>query len=138
MNGRLDLHTEVARSIVRRLPKHDVQHILLARLVDNRQLDRGNPNPGNLGSDFGRFGVALWPAVEARDRRNATRQRSLSELVVWRNAIAHQDFTSPDLRRRWLRLADVRRWRRACDALALHFDVVFVGYLTNLAGVPPW
>src|SRR5262249_27331696 len=24
-------------------------------LVDNRKLDRGNPNPGNIGADFGRF-----------------------------------------------------------------------------------
>ena len=93
---------------------------------------------GLLGSDFGRFGVALWREVKARDRRNEARQRALGDLAVWRNAIAHQDFTSPDLRPGRLCLTDVGRWRRACDALALHFDAVFAAYLTNLAGVPPW
>lgn len=132
-----DLHTEVAQSFVLHLP-HNVQDIVRAHLVEHRQLDRGNPNPGNLGSDFRRFGVAFWPEVEARDRRNRTRQQALSEVAVWRNAIAHQDFSGLSLRARPLRVADVRRWRSACAGLAREFDAVLAIHLANLVGVIPW
>jgi hypothetical protein len=132
-----DLHTEVARSFARQVPAtvRDVFHVSLTK---NRKLDRGNPNPGNLGSDFGRFGIDLWAAMRARDRRNESRQAALRELAVWRNAIAHQDFSSPDLGQRRVHLASVRRWRSACDALARELDAMFSAYLTNLVGVPPW
>src|SRR5262249_38020083 len=29
-------------------------------LLLSRKLDMGNPNPGNIGSDFGRFGFDFW------------------------------------------------------------------------------
>jgi hypothetical protein len=132
-----DLHTEVARSFARQVPA-TVRGVFRASLIENRRLDRGNPNPGNLGSDFGRFGIDFWGALRARDRRNESRHRVLLELAVWRNAIAHQDFSSPDLRPRRMHLADVRRWRSACDALAHEFDGMFAAHLTNLVGVPPW
>ena len=132
-----DLHSEVGESFVLHLPGN-VQDIMHARLVENRRLDRGNPNPGNLGSDFGRFGLDFWQELAARDRRNQSRQRALGELAAWRNAIAHQDFTSPNLQPRRLRLADVRRWRSTCDALARHVDAMFAAYLTSMVGRRPW
>ena len=35
--------------------------VLRAQLTENRALDKWNATPGNLGADFGRFGIALWP-----------------------------------------------------------------------------
>ena len=132
-----DLHSEVARAFVLHLPVN-VQDIGGERLVESRQLDRGNPNPGNIGSDFRRFGLEFWREVRRCDRRNESRQRALGELAVWRNAIAHQDFANHELRPLRLRLADVRRWRSACEALARQFDALFAAYLTNLVGASPW
>src|SRR5437667_2665396 len=47
-----DLHTECARLVVRSLPSPDLQVMFRVSLLLNRKLDRGNPNPGNIGSDF--------------------------------------------------------------------------------------
>jgi hypothetical protein len=132
-----DLHTEAAQSLVVDVPA-GVRGIMQARLIESRQLDRGNPNPGNIGSDFARFGIHFWREVLARDGRNASRQRSLLELAAWRNAIAHQDFSNPGLRPGRLAFVHVRRWRAACDALARDFDVVLAAYLANLVGDRPW
>ncbi len=132
-----DLHTELARSFARQVPV-SVRDMFRDGLMENRKLDRGNPNPGNLGADFGRFGIDLWGALRARDRRNASRQAALRELGVWRNAIAHQDFSGPDVRQRRVHLANVRRWRSACDALARELDGMLSAHVTNLVGVPPW
>ena len=99
-----------------------------ARLAENRKLDRGNPNPGNIGADFGRFGMALWPTMRAANSQTAWRQAHLETLNKWRNAIAHQDFsTLVDLDlgggRVVLRLSDVKGWRSACEGLALTLEV---------------
>ena len=64
-------------------------------LVQNRKLDSGNPNPGNLGSDFNRFGLEFWDAVDQLDVRNPDRRGELQELNVMRNAIAHHDSQDP-------------------------------------------
>ena len=70
----------------------------------------GNPNPGNVGSDFARFDMDFWSAVKALDARNQRRQDALQDLNEWRNAIAHQDWAkvggSPTFR-----LRTVRVWR---------------------------
>src|SRR5487761_2241061 len=52
----------------------------------------GNPNSGNLGSDFKRLGIDFWAEVKKLDARNADRLKRLDELNNWRNAIAHQHF----------------------------------------------
>ena len=54
----------------------------------------GNPNPGNVGSDFARFDMDFWSAVKALDARNQRRQDALQDLNEWRNAIAHQDWAA--------------------------------------------
>lgn len=40
-----------------------VGDIFFRALTEGRKLDSGNPNPGNIGSDFGRFGIQFWPAM---------------------------------------------------------------------------
>ena len=49
-------------------------------MVQNRKLNQGNPNPGNLGSDFNRFGLVFWDVARNLDFRNQARQNRLEEL----------------------------------------------------------
>ncbi len=46
-------------------------------LTQGRKLDSGNPNPGNLGSDFNRFGLDFWAVVDRLDVRNPDRRGAL-------------------------------------------------------------
>jgi hypothetical protein len=106
-------------------------------LVQNRKLDKGNANPGNIGADFNPLGLAFWEEVRRSDPRNLSRQTLLEELNAWRNAIAHQDFAkvAPTP---FLRLSRVTRWRTACDRLASAFDDVMRSHIQSIAGLAPW
>jgi hypothetical protein len=130
-----DLHTEAIDVVISAITPRVLGAIVGNLLVQGRKLDAGNPNPGNLGSDFGRLGMVFWPTVTSLDRRNPTRQAALETLNTWRNAVAHQDWSKvgPDL---WL--SQVQRWRSACRALAQHFDAAVGTYLASLVGVAPW
>src|SRR5262249_15058203 len=117
-----DLHSECVDHILAIVPTQ-LRVFLRTHLIWNRSLDRGNPHPGALGSDFNRLGVDLWTEVYALDARNERRREILQELVDWRNAIAHQDFDPlapggvPTLH-----LVRVRGWRSAANGLARYFD----------------
>jgi hypothetical protein len=132
-----ELHSYSADVIADQLPHVALKRILYTRLTDARKLDTGNPNPGNIGSDFNRFNLEFWDLVRAQDRRNVVRQRKLEELNVWRNAIAHQDFHKRRGGRDGLPLAKVREWRAACSALAVDFDEVMRVHLFSLMESPP-
>jgi hypothetical protein len=134
-----DLHSECAEHLVPGLAPPEVQVIFRRQLLLGRKLDTGNPNPGNIGSDFDRFELSFWPAVVAYDSQNKARQRLLAMMNLWRNAVAHQDFSRPDLDGRdQLTLAEVRRWRGACEQLAVDFERVMYDYLVHVTGVGPW
>lgn len=138
-----DLHSEATDHLCDHLADSWARPILRARLAEGRKLDSGNPNPGNLGADFGRLGMALWPAMRAHHARTVGRQAHLEKLNKWRNAIAHQDFSKvADLDlgggRVVLRLSDVRGWRAACEGLALTLDDVVGDHIRALVGAPPW
>lgn len=134
-----DLHSEAVDCLSRVIPLATVQDIFLLQLTQNRRLDAGYPNPGNIGGDFARVGVDLWPTVLASDPANADRRTLLESLNSWRNAIAHQDFDPVRLGgKTTLRLALVRRWRAACRALASEFDSVVGRRLTIIVGSAPW
>jgi hypothetical protein len=55
-----DLHSEAVDHLLRGLDPA-LLPIVLSSLTSDRRLDRGNPTPGNLGSDFGRLGMTFWP-----------------------------------------------------------------------------
>jgi hypothetical protein len=133
-----DLHSECVDGLVGAVSDHPTEKIVRAQFVLLRRLDRGNPTPGNIGADFDRLGLELWPAVRNIDSRNASRQLRLEQLSAWRNAIAHQDFGRSPLVPARLHLATVRAWRRTCDALAHSFDRVLRGYLAHITGSKPW
>jgi hypothetical protein len=133
-----DLHSECVGSFVRGISAQPMARVVRAQLVLSRRLDRGNPTPGNIGADFDRLGLKLWPAVRHLDSRNASRQLRLEQLSGWRNAIAHQDFGRAVLVPTRLHLPTVRAWRRACNSLARSFDRVMRSYLASITGSEPW
>lgn len=107
--------------------------------MEGRKLDSGNPNAGNIGSDFDRFGIKFWPALGLYSRYTEPRRRRLLRMNQWRNAVAHQDFTIPDLGGAdTLRLTEIRQWRKTCDKLAVDFERVMHDYLSDVTGTAPW
>src|SRR5205823_8276342 len=123
-----DLHSECVDDLVAATPV-DLRTLLRAQFLWGRSLDKGNPSPGNIGSDFGRFGVPFWTEVRADYRQNDRRQELLEELNSWRNAIAHQDFDPAKLGgTTTLHLARVRQWRSSLNQLARSFDNVMRGH----------
>jgi hypothetical protein len=120
----------------------DLAQVLRERTTTNRQLDRGNAQPGSLGSDFAMLGLTLWPALEQADPRAAGWNASLERLNTARNAIAHVDEdTLAQLRRenQPVTLAAIRTWRRGLDQLAATMDDVVSAYLDQLLGHGrPW
>lgn len=134
-----DLHSETADYLTAPISPQQLRNILRSQLVENRKLDMGNSNPGNIGSDFGRFGISFWASVLAQDPRNTARRTRLENLNKWRNAIAHQDFDPAALGgRSELGLSEVRRWRKACEALAEQFDRAIAAHLATIIGAKPW
>jgi hypothetical protein len=137
-----NFHSECASSIVATIPDPAIRGIVRANLLLGRNLDRGNAGPGNIGNDFGRLGVSLWPALYALGARNQIRNKKMEELNSWRNAIAHDDFGDrtkfPQGRNSVLHLSRVRDWRRTCNKLAIDMDRIMGNYLTKLLGHSPW
>ena len=134
-----DLHSECVDHIVRVVNPVSLRAVLRAEFTLHRKLDHANPNPGNVGADFNRLGLNFWDRVRNHDRHSQGRMNHLEELNNWRNAIAHQHFDPTRLRGIiTLRLGRIRRWRVACDRLAVSFDEVLRQHIQQLLGSPPW
>ena len=133
------LHAECSDHLLSGITSPQLKDILSQEFDQGRKLDRGNPNPGNIGSDFSRLGIKLWNEAVQLDTQNATRRKDLESLNDWRNAIAHQDFDPAKLGGlKTLRLSQVHQWRRTCHALAMTFDEVMRAYLQSITGTSPW
>src|SRR5947199_9531568 len=65
-----DLHNECVRLLVQWITPVGLRAGFQETLRLSRKLDTGNPNPGNLGADFARFGIDFWSAVDQLDARN--------------------------------------------------------------------
>jgi hypothetical protein len=113
-----DLHTQMTRALSATLAPA-IGDVLRVNLTFSRQLDVRNAQPGSLGADFNRFGLAFWPAVEGADRRNRQRREKLNQLNEWRNAIAHHDIASrgANLTPREVTLDACKDWRSALNGL---------------------
>jgi len=133
-----DLYSECVDHVVAATPAH-LQALLRAQFLWGQPFGRGNPQAGTIGSDFGRFGLPFWDEVYAVHAHNRRRRELLDELMVWRNAIAHNDFAplglGPDPA---LRLARVQSWRSALNGLCNGFDRVLRDHLTGVLGAAPW
>ena len=91
------------------------------------------------GADFGRLGLDFWDEVVAFNSSASSWKSDLDLLNEWRNAIAHQDFTSPKLDGIInLRVTRVRAWRVSCGRLAQVMDEVLRLHLQGLTGASPW
>lgn len=135
-----DLHTQMTRTLAATL-EPAIGDVLRVNLTLSRQLDVRNAQPGSLGADFNRFGLAFWTAVDRVDRRNRQRRRKLDQLNEWRNAIAHHDITSrrASLTPHEVTLDACKDWRSALNGLASSCDRVLAAHLQTLAGsTTPW
>ena len=135
-----DLHTECVVHVLKVIaPSPALEPLLRVELTRGRQLDHGNAQPSSLGADFSRLGISFWTALQAYDPAAATWKQDIALLNEWRNAIAHQDFTSPNLGGTInLRLVQVRQWRRSCGRLSRTIDTVLRHHLQTLTGTSPW
>lgn len=131
-----DLHSEAVDFIVTSVSPASLGTVLRIVMIQGRKLDQGNPNPGNIGSDFARLGMDFWQRVDALDARNSQRRKHLETLNTWRNAIAHQDWTK--VGGSGLRLKAIQVWRSLCGTLAGSFDVAVGDHLQGLVGQRPW
>lgn len=131
-------HSECAGRIIDLAPLN-IRPVIRSQFLWGRSLDRGNPQAGSIGSDFGRFGLQFWLEVYSKHSHNERRRELLDELIAWRNAIAHNDFDplifGPDP---VLHLVQVRAWRSALNGLCEAFDKVMFDCLTRVLGAIPW
>jgi hypothetical protein len=133
-----DLHSECADHLVQLIGASGLRVVLRKVIILNRELDKGNPIPEKIGSDFGRFGLAFWDEVMKCDARNLSRRNRLTDLNKWRNAIAHQNFDPGKLGGTKLRFQQVQDWRAACNQLASSFDEVMRVHILDFVGSSPW
>jgi hypothetical protein len=133
-----DLYSECVDHLVTAAPA-SMQTLVRTQFLWGQPFGRGNPQASAIGSDFGRFGLPFWDEVYAVHAHNRGRRAMLDELMVWRNAIAHNDFDpavfgpNPTLR-----LRRVRRWNSALNGLCKAFDQVLRNYLSTMLGAAPW
>ncbi len=116
-----------------------LKQLIRLELVRGRQLDRGNAQPSSIGADFKRLDLDLRKEMHRVHVRTVTWKRDLEWLNEWRNAIVHEDFTSPTLGGIMsLRLRQVRRWRRSCGQLARAMDELTCKHMQSKTGTSPW
>lgn len=132
-----DLHTEGVEVMIRGIDPPTRLFLVQQEFLRGRQLDRGNAQSASLGADYARLGIRFWPELQALDPQTPSYRVAPDELNTWRNAVAHQDFSSFPAGSRLL-LGDVRRWRKSCRALARVMNESLRNYLFSMSGVSPW
>lgn len=135
------IHTEAAEALAA-ASGPDFASVVEGLFSQGRLLDRGNPTPSALGSDFGRFDFRFWQELEADDRLSRMRKKHLERLCEWRNGITHGDLP----RKRAAGLLDpadltlevCRNWRQSLGALATSIDRVLATQCLVLGRSEPW
>jgi hypothetical protein len=128
-----DLHTESAQTIVLRV-RPSLQMLIQSQFINNRRLDRGNPNLQNLQEDFERFEFRL--DLAGADPANPARLTELGLLSAWRNVAAHHGTIPTNLPA--LSLPLLRRWRNSCDGLATSLHAIMYNELRRILRRVPW
>jgi len=135
------VHTEAAEALAA-LFEPDLESVIESLFKQGRLLDRGNPTPTALGSDFSRFGFRFWQELEADDRLNLRHKKQLERLCEWRNGITHGDLPRKQaaglLDPVDLTLEACRRWRHELGALAISIDRVLATRCQALGRPEPW
>jgi hypothetical protein len=141
-----DLHDEAVDHMANHLTATSgaIASVFRSSLTLNRALDKVNAQPSSLGSDFGRLGMAFWPALKAAFPATAgywhTELETLNEA---RNGLAHHDEAKlrsvADAGSPTGQLATARRFRRSMNNLVGGIDTVVGNHLQSLiGGPPPW
>ncbi len=130
------VHTETAQAVLSEIPNAVVARMLEAALIDGRRLERGNANAANLGSDFGRFDLNLWQAVESHRREHGRLKGELTALIEWRNAIGHGDVTRKRAENKLIPddvdLNVCRNWSNTLTELVITIDEVLASHCEDL------
>lgn len=122
-------------------PSH--RAVFRAATTTPRPFGRGNPTAEIIRDNFRRLDIGIWELALQATSMTMSRRHHLERLNIWRNAIAHQDFSFSAETRRSLgstrpTLRHAKDWRRACTGLATTFDVVVGKHLAQVSGSAPW
>ncbi len=90
-----DLHDDCAAHLVQSGTMASLRVAFEEALVWNRKLNTGNPNPGNIGSDFNRFDLRFWDGVRTADARYSIAIRSAGGLEPLAECHRAPGFRSP-------------------------------------------
>ncbi len=141
-----DLHDLASDEFASRVggPNARLQQLVASQLTRGRKLNGGNANPGNIGSDYARLGLDLWPELaKRRPRRAPAWNRSLSAMNEARNGVAHDDQAA--LARvakagyHLSALSTIKNFRRDAAQVAVLMDDVVAEHLPLLfGGDKPW
>lgn len=85
------LHDEAVRATVAMAPP-TLRRLLTSALSNGLRLHRANATPAAMASDFQRLDMNLWHELERSSPTIRRHRLQLERLIIWRNAIAHQDF----------------------------------------------
>ncbi|MFB2582993.1 hypothetical protein ACEXQD_17225 [Herbiconiux sp. P15] len=138
-----DLHDQAADALLTEatVPDEHIRRILRSRLEQGRKLDMGNANAGNLGNDFSRIGLLLWPGLHVAYPGDSERWHVWIEwLNLARNGISHNDpeTLASSHAVHPLTLATFRSVRRAVCGFVSGMDAIVEIYLHNRTGRAPW
>lgn len=90
----------------------------------------------------GGFGFDFWSSVYDLGPAYRSRRRRLDQIAIWRNAIAHQDFSratsDPVTAGTRVDLSAIRTWRTALDQLAGGIDRVMHREVGRIIQTQPW
>lgn len=133
-----DFHDECVEAFIPPMLEAKWQAAIRTAFTLGRKLDKGNPNRSTIQQDFGRFEIQLLDMVKALDPGYSVRLVELDSLMLWRNAISHQNFRDSGLDPTDLSLALVVGWRDACNGLAIGFDALLFDHIQTTVGRAPW
>lgn len=140
-----DLHDESIDAICTpvQVPSQDLRNAFRTVLVTGRKLGTGNAGPGNIGSDWAKLGMKVWPDLDAAYPAadgSADWNARLEWLNGARNGIAHDDTVKIAAAHtaHALTLRTFRTMRRRITRFATALDEVTGAYLTAATGTTPW
>ena len=137
-----DLHDEAIGVYLSEASEHQ-REVLQTLLKQGRKLDTQTPRRSALGSDFGRLGFDVIPALNAQGDRVVKDLRRLDQLIEIRNAIVHGNETRVQslvqCYQTRLTLYTYRQYRKTLDRLVWKLDTVVALELAAGLQIPqPW
>ena len=138
-----ELHDESAEFLAQRIARGNQDYFTLIRnnFTVNRELDRFNPKPETLQSDFERLGIDLWTEMGTTVHSGNRWRLQLDRLNRARNAVAHNQpakVAQLAIEGYPLNLQTVNAWRAACEGVARNADKIVGARLQRTTGVRPW